>query len=325
VKAFVTGGTGFIGSRLVPRLVARGYEVHALARSGASPALEAAGARVVPGDIGDPESMRAAMAGSDVVFHMAGWYKVGARDPSEGQRINVEGTRNTLGLAHALGVPRIVYTSTVAVFGDTHGRLADESYQFSGPFLTEYDRTKWVAHREVADPLIARGAPIVIVMPGGVYGPGDASVIGDLMRLFARGLLVALPGPETGLTFAHAEDIAEGHIRAAERGRVGESYILAGPALRLRQAVRLWAQVSGRRRPLFAVPAALLRPTAPLMGALSRVAPLPPLLSREATRSLGATYFARADKARRELGWTTRPLREGFAETLRALAARPDA
>lgn len=315
MKAFVTGGTGFIGGHVVRKLQARGAEVVALAR-GSSPALEALGAQVVRGDIGDVESMRGAMRGCDVVYHLAGWYKIGSRTPADGRRINVEGTRNVLTLAHQLGVPRIVYTSTVAVTGDSRGRMADESSPYGGPFLTVYDRTKWLAHHRVAVPLIQKGAPIIIVMPGGVYGPGDTSVVGEMLTLFCRGLLRVLPAPETAFTFAHVEDVAEGHILAAERGQVGESYILAGPAATLGELVRLWARLTGRRPPVLTVPAGLIRPFVPVMTAVGRVVPLPQTFTGEAARSLGVTYLARADKARAALGWQPRSLEEGMRETL---------
>ena len=233
MKAFVTGGSGFIGQHVVQKLVARGDEVHALARSEESAALlRQLGATVFKGDITDAASLRPGMAGCDVVFHMAAWYKLGAPDWMNAEAINVGGTRRVLRLAHELGIPKIVYTSTVAVYGDTQGQLVDESYYKEGPFLTEYDRTKWLAHYKVALPLIEKGAPIVIVMPGGVYGPGDTSFIAQLMRMFYRGLAV-LPGSDLTVTYAHVEDIAEGHLLAAEKGKVGESYILTGPAIPL--------------------------------------------------------------------------------------------
>src|SRR5690554_4242056 len=208
MKAFVTGGSGFIGRHLVRKLVERGYDVVALARSPESAQLlTALGARVAQGDISDESSMREPMRGADVVFHVAGWYKIGADDWMKAETINVGGTRKVLRLAHELGVPRIIYASTVAVFGDTGGRLVDENYRSNGPFLSEYDRTKWLAHYKVAEPLIEQGAPITIVMPGGVYGPGDHSMIGELMRQFYNGMPAVL-GPETTLTYAHVEDIA---------------------------------------------------------------------------------------------------------------------
>lgn len=323
MKAFVTGGTGFIGSRVVRKLIERGYEVHALARSDrTAAALEAAGARAVRGDITDPASMREGMHGSDVVFHMAAWYKIGSRDWRQAEAINVGGTRNVLDLAHELGVPRTVYTSTVGVFGDTRGQTVDESYVCTDPLLTEYERTKRVAHYEVAMPLIEQGAPIIIVLPGGVYGPGDASIIGHVMQRFCQGRLPFLPAPETTFTYAYVEDIAEGHILAAEKGRIGESYVLAGPSVPLDELVDLWAEITGRRAPAVRIPSRFLRPFASLMGAIGSVIPLPMMFSEEATRSAGATYMARADKSQAELGWQARPVREGMRETLSLISKR---
>lgn len=323
MKAFVTGGTGFIGQHVVKKLLARGYDVVALARSPLSESarqLTAMGATVVPGDILDIDSMREPMAGSDLVFHIAAWYKIGDPQPEQGELINVGGTRKVLRLAYELEIPKIVYTSTVGVFGDTKGKLVDESYYQGGPFLSEYARTKWLAHYKVALPLIEKGAPIIIVMPGGVYGPGDTSSIAQMMRLFYRGLPI-LPGPETTLTYAHVEDVAEGHILAAEKGNVGESYVLAGPAIPLGEMFEFWGYLTGKRPPQIYLPAPYVRPTAPLMGAVSSVVPLPAsTFSQEATEILGATYMASSDKARAELGWQTRPLQTGMLETFAWIA-----
>jgi dihydroflavonol-4-reductase len=321
MKAFVTGGTGFIGSRVVRQLVERGYDVVALARSeeGAAP-LRRLGAEIAYGDITDVTAMRPAMRDSDVLFHIAAWYKLGSRDWHHAESINVGGTRKVLRLAQELGVPKIVYTSTVAVFGDTRGELVDESYYTEGPFLTEYDRTKWLAHYKVAVPFIERGAPIVIVMPGGVYGPDDASINGELLRRFYQGKLPVLPGPETTWTYAHVEDVATGHILAAEKGRPGESYILAGPAVPVGEMVDFLAYLTGKRAPLLRVPGRLLRPLAPVAGFLHSLLPLPDVYSEEAIRSLGVTYMARADKARAVLGWQPRSLHDGMVETLTHLS-----
>lgn len=320
MKAFVTGGSGFIGGHVIRKLVARGYEVLALARSERSQAIvQELGATAVPGDITNVASMREAMTGCDVVFHIAAWYKVGAVDWTQAETINVGGTRKVLRLAHELGVPKIVYTSTIAVFGDTQGEMVDETFFAGGPFLTEYDRTKWLAHYKVAVPLIEKGAPITIVMPGAVYGPGDVSNVGELMRWFYRGMPAVL-GPETTITYAHVEDIAEGHVLAAEKGKIGESYILAGPAIPLGEMVDFWAHLTGKRPPDIRLSADWLRPLAPAVGLLSRVLPLPHLFSEEQTAILGASYTARADKAKSELGWQTRPLQTGMLETFNWIA-----
>ncbi|MCL4868142.1 MAG: SDR family NAD(P)-dependent oxidoreductase [Anaerolineae bacterium] len=316
MKAFVTGGTGFIGRSLIRQLLARGYQVYALARSlEAAAALQALGAVIIKGDITDKASMRAGMQGSDVVFHVAAWYKIGARDWMEAESVNVSGTRNVLNLAHELGVPKIIYTSTVAVFGDTHGELVDEQYEGSGPFLSEYSRTKWLAHYKVALPLIQRGAPIIIVMPGGVYGPGDTSIIAETMLRFINGQLPVIPGADTLFTYAHVDDVAEGHILAAEKGKIGESYILAGPAIPLGEMVDYWADLLGRRRPLH-IPSGYVKPLAPVIGSLNHVLSLSPYFSEESAHNLGASQMGRSDKARAALGWQPRPLHVGMKETL---------
>lgn len=321
MKAFVTGGSGFIGSHIVKKLVARGDTVHALARSEESAAnLRQLGATVFMGDITDSASLHPAMKGCDVVFHVAAWYKLGAPDWMKAEAINVGGTRRVLRLAHELGIPKIVYTSTVAVFGDTHGQMVDETFYQEGPFLTEYDRTKWLAHYKVAVPLIEKGAPIVIVMPGGVYGPGDQSALAQMMRMFYRGM-PTLPGADLTVTYAHVDDVADGHLLAADKGEIGESYVLAGPSIPLNEMVDFWAHLIGRKSPSIRIAGRPLRKFAPLVGAVGKLLPLPSLFSEEAVGSLGATYMARSDKARTELGWTTRPLQTGMLETFDWIAS----
>jgi dihydroflavonol-4-reductase len=318
MKAFVTGGTGFIGGRVVQKLLERGFQVSALARSPRDIVdFQTRGISPVPGDITNIESMRNAMRGSDVVFHIAGWYRFGARNQGPAEKINVVGTRNVLGLAFELGIPKIVYTSTVAIYGNTHGQLVNETTPIpTGPFLTEYERTKWLAHVQVALPLIARGAPIVIVLPGGVYGPGDTSQVGELMRRYYLRQLPVFPAPDLGITFAHVDDIAEGHLLAAEKGKPGESYILAGPAIYMRDMLKVWASILHRREPAWMIPPALMQPFAPLVEAMEPYLPLSEMVSGESIHMLDATYFARSDKARDQLGWHPRQVRPGMTETL---------
>ncbi|MFN8568165.1 MAG: NAD-dependent epimerase/dehydratase family protein [Kouleothrix sp.] len=137
----------------------------------------ALGITVVRGDVTDKESMRAPMRGVDGVYHIAGWYKIGARDPREGQAINVQGTRNVLELMREHAIPKGVYTSTLAINSDTHGQVADETYRFNGSHLSIYDRTKAAAAHALADQMIAAGLPLVIVMPGLIHGPGGTSSV----------------------------------------------------------------------------------------------------------------------------------------------------
>lgn len=322
MKAFVTGGTGFIGGCLVRKLVQRGYQVNALVRSqrGAS-FLQSIGARPIWGDVTASASLSDGMQGCDLVFHLAAWYHLGASDQRKAQAVNIDGTRRVMNTAVQLGIPRILYTSTVAIYGDTHRACPDENYQrLDLTFLTEYERTKWTAYQEVIQPLIAQGAPVIVVIPGVVYGPGDPSLVGDMMRYFYRGLLPVFPGPELTLSFTYVDDVAEGHIQAAEHGVLGESYILAGPALSMGQAVQLWAQVLNRQPPLVYVPAAWIKPLIPLAHFLNTHFHVPHIISGDGINILGAAFTGCSDKASQQLGWRSRPLMEGLEKTFSWLA-----
>ncbi len=314
--AFVTGGTGFIGSRLIALLVARSVEVRALARSGAGmDKVKALGAIPIQSDVTDPQSMQAALCGCDVVFHVASVYEVGLRYKAQMEKVNVDGVRNVIETAWKAGVPKIVFTSTVGVFGDTRGRTVDETYESKGQFSTVYERTKWTAHYQVVLPLIKQGAPVIIVMPSAVFGPNDHSTIKDLMALHVQGRLPILPGKETTFSHVYVDDVAEGHILAAEKGRIGEAYILAGTVLSFSEYAKLWAKVSGRPAPVLEIPSALVRIWWPVLTLLERVFPMPALLSGEAARVLGTTWMASWEKAQRELGYQPRPLEEGLKLT----------
>jgi dihydroflavonol-4-reductase len=316
--AFVTGGTGFIGSRLVALLTARGIEVRALARSRAGmEKVEALGATPVRGDVTDRGSMREALRGCDVVFHVAALYEIGRRYASQMEAVNVDGTRNVFETALEAGVPKIVFTSTAAVHGDTKGSMVDETHQIPFEALksgTLYEQTKWRAQYEVALPMIRQGAPIVIVESGGVYGPEDHSVLGDLLTLYMRGLRILLDR-DTAITFVYVDDIAEGHILAAEKGRIGEAYIMGYQPFTFGQFADFWPRVSGRPKVWFKIPSALVRPLWPLMALVEKVVPLPALLSSEAVRSVGTTWIVSCKKAQDELGWKPRPLEEGLKLT----------
>jgi nucleoside-diphosphate-sugar epimerase len=311
VRYFVTGATGFIGGRLARRLVADGHEVTALVRPpGAAGDLAATGIRLHAGDVTDKASMRDGMRGADGVFHVAGWYKVGVRDPRPGMRINVDGTRNVFELARELAIPKTVYTSTLAVFSDTSGRVVDESYRHNGPWLSEYDRTKWLAHYEVAEPMMRAGLPAVIVQPGVVYGPGDTSPMHSTIVQYLRRRLPILP-KQTGYCWGHVDDTVDGHVLAMQKGRPGESYITAGPPHTLSDAFAIAEEVTGIPAPRWHVSPSVMLRLAGLLQTLGR-----PDAAEVLRVGAGVTYWGTSEKARRELGFSARPLREGFAETL---------
>jgi dihydroflavonol-4-reductase len=198
--------------------------------------------RIVPGDLFDAGALDRLCSGVDGLFHVAGWYKLGTRDPSVGWRVNVEGTRAVLSAAVRASVPRVVYTSTLAVNSDTHGRIVDESYRFTGRHLSAYDGSKAKAH-DVALGFAERGLPVVVVMPGLVYGPGDTAMTGQLIRDTVNGRRVLVPAAG-GICWGHVDDIANGHLLAMRSGRPGQSYMLAGPPRAARAADR-WGAAGG--------------------------------------------------------------------------------
>jgi len=306
MRYFVTGATGFIGTRLVRQLREAGHEVGAIARDpGKAGDLTKLGVWVQKGDITDKESLRGPMNGADGVFHLAAWYKIGEKDRSPGVRSNIEGTRNVLELMKELRIPKGVYTSTLAVFGDTKGQLVDESYRHDGPWLSEYDRTKWVAHYEVAEPMMKKGLPLVIVQPGVTYGPGDPSAMGITLREYLERKLRGVP-KVSAYCWGHVEDTAAAHLLAMERGRAGESYIIAGEPKTLIDAIELAERITG-------IPAPRMRPSPGFVRFLAAVT-----RSEMLRVSAGATYLGSNAKAKRELGLRHRPLEEGLRETLLA-------
>jgi nucleoside-diphosphate-sugar epimerase len=237
MRVFVTGGAGFIGRRVVAGLLDRGDSVVCPVREPArARELAAAGAELVRSDLSDAPALESQMRGCDGVVHIAGSYRVGIR-PDERPAMwdaNVGATERVLDAAIAAGVPRIVYISTNNIFGDTHGAVVDESYHrdLATGFLSWYDETKYRAH-EAAVERIARGSPVIIAQPGGVYGPNDHSEAGGQVRQAFEGSLPYRALDDAGLAWVHVDDLAAGIVAALDRGRIGESYVLAGPPARL--------------------------------------------------------------------------------------------
>jgi nucleoside-diphosphate-sugar epimerase len=324
MKYFVTGATGFIGGHLVAKLLARGDEVSCLVRNPDKAAnLVQQGVTLVKGDVSDRAVMRESMRGADGVFHIAALYKFGLEFKDRMHAANVDGTRNTLGAASEAGVPKIVYTSTVGVFGNTHGQIVDESYRVQEQSLfSEYERTKWAAHYGVAVPLQQKGTPIVIVQPGGVTGPGDTSPLNMVYDYYLNRMPIMM-GPRAGITVAHVDDIADGHILAMDKGRAGESYILAGPAITYKQMMEMWQSIYGVPAPKLWLPGWTAALSSQLVGGLEKIFKLKTALSSEALMTQADyTFYASADKAKRELGWQPRPLEATFKEVLGYKLAR---
>ncbi|MCA1712544.1 MAG: NAD-dependent epimerase/dehydratase family protein [Actinobacteria bacterium] len=324
MRIFLTGGTGFIGGEVARLLRERGDDVRALVRNPAkASSLEALGCELFVGDLSDEEALVRACADCDAVVHGAALYEVGVPESRRPEMVdaNVGGTERVLGAALSAGVRKAVYISTVAVFGDTRGEVADEQWQRPDPpsYTSVYEETKVLAHRRAGE-LAARGLPLVIVQPGVVYGAGDASTFGQLLDQFLDGKLPALPFPDLGVTPVHRDDVAAGVLLALDEGVPGQSYVLAGDPVRVRDLVRRLGEAAGRRPPRVELPTLLIRLAAPFGRFVGPALGFPPNLREVLTSSDGVTFWATGKKAESELGWRSRPLVDGLRQLVEARA-----
>jgi nucleoside-diphosphate-sugar epimerase len=325
MRVFITGGTGFIGSEVVRRLRGRGDEVTALVRDRArASALVDAGMKTVIGDLDDGAAIRAGMTGADAVIHCAAIYEVGI-PRSRRQAMydaNVLGTERVLRLAAEAGVKKIVYISTVNAFGNTEGRVVDESHLHSERYVSYYDETKHLAHK-AARAAIDRGLPVVIVQPGGVYGPGDKSPQGNLINQFLSGRLPAKAFPEAGVNMVHRDDVAAGILLCLDRGRAGEQYVLGGELTTVGDIIDTLARVAAKKAPTMTVPAWAMKAIRPLGPMIGPALGMGPNLAEVIRASNNVTYWAKDDKARKELGYAPRNLEQGLRDTLEAEGRLP--
>lgn len=319
MKVFVTGGTGFIGGEVVRQLRERGDEVACLVRNpekGA--ALRELGCELVAGDLADERAIRKGMEGCDAVIHAAAVYEVGipASQRPAMREANVGGTERVLSAALEAKIPKIVYVSTVGVFGNTHGRIVDESYEHpADSFTSAYEQTKWEAH-QAAKRLIGEGLPCTIVQPGGVYGPGDTSSVGHLLNQFLGGKMPLMPFPELGICLSHVEDIAAGILLALDRGRTGEAYVISGPATTMKEAIGVVAEMTDRKPPRGAIPTPLMKAMIPIGPLVGKAMGQPPNLRELISSADGVTFWASYDKAKAELGYEPRGLEQGLRDML---------
>jgi len=322
VRAVVTGGAGFIGKAVVRQLRARGDEVVAIVRNAAhTEVLRKLGCSLVEGDLAAmrADGLAKAMDGADALLHLAGSYRVGipASQHAPMFAANVVATRAVLDAAIAAGVARIVYTSTANVFGNTDGRVVDESYERPQPpaYLSYYDETKYLAHL-AAEERAKAGAPILIAMPGMTYGPDDPSQVGGVIAQAMAGRLGALSAAELGGTFVHVDDVATGMLLVHDRGAPGEAYLLGGEIATLGEVVRRAAALAGKPPPRVTTPSWLLRAAVPVASLISPALGGEPNLAEIVRGSVGVTYWFTDAKARSELGYAPRDLDAGL-KTLR--------
>lgn len=318
MKVFLTGGTGFIGGEVARRLRERGDEVVALVRTPArAEALKGIGCTLVQGSLSEVRAIRSGLDGADAVIHGAAVYEVGVlpKDRPAMFATNVSGTRNVLATAASAKVPRTVYVSSMVAFGNTRGKVVDETYEHDRRFTSYYDETKHVAHREAVR-IGEEGLPLVIVQPGAVYGPHDHSVPGSMVLRAAKGKLPAMAFPEFGVNALHRDDAAAGILLALDAGRTGESYALGGEITTLGEMVATAAKLAGRKPPRLTMPVVLVKAAAPLGRVAGPLMGYPPNMRELISSSHDVTFWASDGKARRELGYAPRDLETGLRDLL---------
>jgi dihydroflavonol-4-reductase len=320
MKIFMTGATGFIGGRTARLLLDQGHELTCLVRdSGRATKLSELGCEIVEGDISSRSELAGWMDGFDAVIHNAAIYEVGIPDSRRADlfEANVRGTSNTLNACLDAGIGRVLYVSSCVVFGNTEGEVTTEEFQRSDlEFDSVYEQTKYEAHQIAIDLIEREGLPCVIAMPAGVYGPEDHSALGQMISNFLDGKLPLVPFPELGSGETYVDDIAAGLALVLDRGEAGESYILNSENVTVRQILETAAKVTGRKGPGRAMPTRLLkllRPIGPLVG---RIMDQPPNLAELIRSADGVTFYASAEKARRELGFDPRDLETGIRDML---------
>ena len=324
MKCFVTGASGFIGANLVHELVARGHQVKALLRPGSDTrGLRGAEFERVDGDLGDTGRIAAAMRGCEWCFHVAASYHLWLPDYRPMYAANVEGTRAVIEAAAAAGCARIVYTSTVGCIGlpkATNGRMipTDETAPCSETQMSNhYKRSKWQAE-QVALELAGKGRPVVIVNPSAPVGPRDAkpTPTGQVIVDFLNRAMPAYL--ETGLNWVHVRDVAVGHILAAEKGRVGERYILGNAEgnWTMAEAFTTLQEITGVPAPRARIPYFVALMAAYANEALAAVSGKPPKAPLAGVRMAKYKMFFNPAKAVRELGMPQTPPRQALAEAV---------
>jgi len=317
---YLTGATGFIGGRLAAALSARGYRLRCLVRNPArADALRALGAELVTGDVGEPSSHVRGLEGARYAWHLAGTYALGVVDVVAMERANVQGTAAFLTALRGAAVERAVHVSTTAVLAPAVPGVAeaDPTVLLQPPYPTAYQRTKAEAH---ALALAAQrdGLPVVIACPAYVYGPGDSGPSGQYIGDVLRHRVPGLSTKPTWFSFAHVDDVVDGLIAAAERGRSGATYVLSGEHVDVNRFTRMVVEHAGTWGPPLRFPPAIVRLTGALLDVVSRATNVRLPVTRELATlaASGARYTHPWTLAGEELGYRPRPLAQGLPETV---------
>lgn len=315
--AFLTGASGFVGSAVARRLIEAGFAVRALVRGTSNRKnLDGLAVAVIEGDIRDADLLQRATQGARYVFHVAADYRLWAPDPNEIIRTNVEGTRAVMAAALANGVERVVYTSSVATLRPSNdGTPVDETSPLDeAGAIGAYKKSKVLAERLVEGMVATAGLPAVIVNPSTPIGPRDVrpTPTGRIVVEAACGRMPAYV--DTGLNLVHVDDVADGHLAALRRGRIGERYILGGDDMTLGTMLGEIARLAGRRAPTTRLPRQLVYPIAYGAEAAARLTGREPFATVDGIRMAKYRMFFSSSKAAREFGYRSRPATEALAD-----------
>ncbi len=320
MTVLVTGATGFVGSAVVRKLLAAGEAVRVLARSNSNRQnIDGLDVQLSIGDLTAPETLAPAVKECSAVFHVAADYRLWTRHPDEMMHTNIEGSKALIVAAMDAGVERIVYTSSVAALGiNKDGTPTDETTPSSlDDMIGVYKRSKFLAEEAVHDLVAQKKAPVVIVNPSAPVGPRDIKPTrtGELIADAAAGRMPAFV--DTGLNVVHVDDVAEGHLLAWRKGKIGERYILGGENLPLAEILREISELVGRKPPRISIPHNVVMPIAYIAEALTRLSGgEKPLVAVDEVRMARKKMYFTSEKAQRELGYYPRPVREAFADAV---------
>jgi dihydroflavonol-4-reductase len=316
--SLVTGATGLVGSAVVRALLQKGHRVRVFVRPSSDRRnLADLSVEISEGSLEDVQSLARAVAGCRFVYHVAADYRIWVPDPAPMFRANVAGTRDLLLAALEAGVERMIYTSSVATLGLVPDGSADETTPSSAEdMIGPYKRSKFEAEELAREFARQRGAPVVIVNPSTPVGPGDVkpTPTGRLILEAARGQMPAFV--DTGLNIVHVDDVAAGHLAAAEKGRIGERYILGGQNLSLAEILAMVSRTVGRRPPRLRVPHTMLFPVAFGAELAARITGREPFVTLDGLRMSRKKMYFTSDKASRELGYKPRLAREAIADAV---------
>ena len=319
MNIFVSGATGYIGSRLSLKLAGEGHTVHALYRSlDKTRIINHRNIRLFKGDIMDEGSLDRALVECEAVYHTAAFTRVWMRDAGKIYRLNIEGTINVLRASLRAGIKKIVVTSTAGVLGSsTNGSINEDSV--TGSFFIDYETSKFILEK-ILILFSGKAMDITIVNPTRVYGPGPLTESNGVTRMidrYCRGKWHYVPGDgmSTG-NYVFVDDVVEGHILAMEKGRSGERYILGGENVSYRLFFERLSDISGRKFRIYGVPLFILYPVAGLMLLLARITGKGPMITPSLVRKFSKNFLISSEKARKELGYKPSDLSEGLKKTV---------